>query len=96
MPKESLMALSNASKKHKIRLVIRGMVDGSMMKTAALSKELGHAIDIDPKLFAQLNITSVPVFMVKTKGTFYKLSGNVTLDWAMEKLQKASGKAVIK
>jgi Type-F conjugative transfer system pilin assembly protein len=67
----------------KKRLVMRGMVQNSMMKTAAFTKEIGCRVDIDPKAFETHKITQVPVFLKGDK----VIKGNVTLDYAMEKLQ---------
>lgn len=91
MPKAALKGLvieAGQMKKHKIRFVIQGMVKDSMPRTAQLVEEIGHPLEIDPKLFEVHSVTDVPVFMAKKEDKVYRLQGNVTLDFAIEKLSK--------
>lgn len=95
MPKQALRDLATAAKMHKnakkhIRLVIQGMVKGSMLETAKLVEEIGYPLDIDPKLFEAYQITHVPVFMKQKEGKTYAIKGNVTLDFAIFKLEERS------
>jgi type-F conjugative transfer system pilin assembly protein TrbC len=91
MPKESLKALATQAKLYDAKLVIRGMVAGSIQKTAKLSDEIGYPLDIDPKLFETYKITQVPVFLVFHENKWHRLKGNVELSFALETLKK-SGK----
>ena len=86
MPKQALKDLAVLSKTHKnVRLVIQGMIKGSMQGSAKLVEEIGYPLDIDPKLFEVHKITHVPVFMKQKEGKTYLVRGNVTLDFAIEK-----------
>jgi type-F conjugative transfer system pilin assembly protein TrbC len=89
MPKESLKALATQAKLYDAKLVIRGMVAGSIQKTAKLSDEIGYPLDIDPKLFETYKITQVPVFLVFHKKKWHRLKGNVELSFVLETIKKA-------
>lgn len=91
MPKAALKGLvieAGKMKIHKIRFVIQGMVKDSMPKTAQLVEDIGHPLEIDPKLFEEHKITHVPVFMTKRDDKVYRLQGNVTLDFAVSTLSE--------
>jgi len=87
LPKNALKQLALESKKAPVRFIIKGLVNGSFHETAALVKEIGVAIDIDPILFEKLNISQVPVFAHKVGEDWHCLRGNVTLGFALEKLK---------
>ncbi len=81
-------------------LVMRGLINNSFKETAAYMKELKAGLWIDPTLFKAFNIVQVPTFVVLEKPFVQglvvkheKLSGNVSLDFALEKISKESVKA---
>lgn len=86
MPEESLKALfKEAEKNPHVRLVLRGLVDDSMEKTAQKIHTLEGVIDVDPELFEQYQIEHVPTFMWAKQGEpVGKLMGNITLSYAQE------------
>ena len=90
MPKAALIELNNQAAKYKARLIMRGIYQNSFikMKTKILEIEpKGLAIDIDPQLFKQYKIERVPTFVLLKDGKeINRLSGNVTLEFAHEKL----------
>jgi len=91
MPKAALKGLvieAEKMKTHKIRFVIQGMVKGTMPGTAQLVEEIGHPLEIDPKIFEEHKVTHVPVFMAKREEKVYRVQGNVTLDFAVKKLSE--------
>lgn len=100
MPKAALKGLvfeAGKMKQHKIRFVIQGMVKDSMQETAQLVEAIGHPLEIDPKLFEVYQVAHVPVFMTMRGDTVYRLQGNVTLDFAIDKLsENAEGKTILK
>jgi conjugal transfer pilus assembly protein TrbC len=60
-----------------------------MDKTARKINELGGVLEINPELFDRYQITHVPTFvLVKKSGETVKLAGNVTLNYAIETLNK--------
>lgn len=91
MPKAALKGLvieARQMKKHKVRFVIQGMVNDSMPKTAQLVEEIGHPLEIDPKLFEEYKVTHVSVFMTTKADKVYRIQGNVTLDFAVSTLNE--------
>jgi conjugal transfer pilus assembly protein TrbC len=92
MPKAALKSLSIEAKKIGARLIIRGMVNNSMRETGELTKELRYPVDIDPKLFKKFDVRQVPTFVVPVANEgmtqWYKLQGNVTLSFVLEKAGK--------
>lgn len=93
MPKASLQALEQQVNLVGGQLVIRGLIDNSLKKTAdAVSQILVNGrggLSIDPPAFQQYHITKVPAFVV-TKGQdesdFDVVYGNVTLEAALTEL----------
>jgi type-F conjugative transfer system pilin assembly protein TrbC len=97
MPKAALKGLvieARQMKKQNVRFVIQGMVNDSMPKTAQLVEEIGHPLEIDPKLFEVHKVTHVPVFMTVMADKVYRLQGNVTLDYALSKLSTDRGESI--
>ena len=86
MPIASLKRLSYQAQQQGAILVIRGMVDGSMHKTAQLVDQMDHPLEIDPKLFEQFGIDKVPMFIIPHKRRWYKVAGNVELTFALERV----------
>ncbi len=86
MPEESLKALfKEAEKNPHVRLVLRGLVDDSMEKTAQKIQTLEGVVDVDPELFERYQIEQVPTFMWVKKGQpLGKLMGNITLSYTQE------------
>jgi len=86
MPEASLKALFEALDKNPdVKLVMRGLVDDSMDKTARKINELGGVLEINPELFDRYQITHVPTFvLVNGDKPALKLAGNVTLSYARD------------
>ena len=92
MPKASLIELSDQSHKYDATLVLRGIYNQSFMKTQnnilSISPN-GLSLTIHPELFKQYDIKRVPTFvLVKNGKEVNRLSGNVTLEFASQKLQE--------
>jgi len=99
VPKAALKGLvieAGQMREGKVRFVIQGMVQDSMPKTAQLVENIGHPLEIDPKLFEVYQVTHVPVFMTTRGDKVYRLQGNVTLDFAVEKLSKSANDSIDK
>ncbi|MBY0281476.1 MAG: type-F conjugative transfer system pilin assembly protein TrbC [Alphaproteobacteria bacterium] len=88
IPKESLKALAVEAKKHKAVFVIRGLIDNSFLKTATFVKELGESVVLDPLLFREYNVVVVPTFIEAHQAGYKKISGNITLAYALEKFKE--------
>ncbi|KQQ44683.1 hypothetical protein ASF61_21380 [Duganella sp. Leaf126] len=107
MPPASLDRLAAQAGKAGATLVLRGVVDGSLTKTAEMTAAVirqhpGAQFQIDPTLFRRFNVDQVPTFVLATptargqtcgkdcdaQGTFVRVSGDVTLDYALEHLAR--------
>jgi type-F conjugative transfer system pilin assembly protein TrbC len=91
MPEASLKALFDAAAQHKAVLVMRGLYEDSFVKTAEKLQNMGVVADINPELFDTYGIEHVPVFVRLQHGKeVARLSGNVSLDFALSKLEDVS------
>lgn len=103
MPKASLEALSQGAAQHNAVLVMRGLKNDSFKATQKAFQDLGgqiqSGIEINPEAFDTYHIKRVPVFvLVKAEASnnpkdpskeLARLSGNVSLAFASEKLRGA-------
>ena len=93
MPKASLIELNNQAQKYNATLVMRGIYKNSFREMRKKILEIssdGLSINIDPKAFEQYNIKQVPTFVLIDKNKeINRLSGNVSVDYAYEKLSEA-------
>lgn len=93
MPKASLIELNKLAQKYNATLVMRGIYKNSFSEMRKKILEInpdGLSINIDPKAFEKYNIKQVPTFvLVKENREVSRLSGNVSLDYAHEKLSEA-------
>jgi conjugal transfer pilus assembly protein TrbC len=92
MPDASLKELGENADKYGATLVLRGLHEGSFVKTKekilAINKN-GIPLEINPELFRRYNIYRVPTFVLLKDGKeVHRLSGNVTLEYAAAKLRK--------
>jgi len=92
MPKASLIELNNQAQKYNATLVMRGIYKNSFSEMRKKILEIspdGLSINIDPKAFEKYNIKQVPTFiLVENNKEINRLSGNVSLDYAYEKLSE--------
>jgi type-F conjugative transfer system pilin assembly protein TrbC len=97
VPDASLKALAADVKRVGGRLLIRGLVGNSFPQTAQRLRALGIEVDIDPTVFRRTGVQQVPVFIVALpetvegvgEGAVYdKISGHVTLRYALEQLSQ--------
>lgn len=109
MPQVSIDRLAAQAGKAGATLVLRGVVDGSLKRTAEMTAEVirqhpGAQFQIDPTLFRRYNVDQVPTFILAApaptaqgqtcgkdcdaQGTFVRVSGDVTLDYALEHLAR--------
>jgi conjugal transfer pilus assembly protein TrbC len=101
MPKPSIERMAQDAERAGAILVMRGLIDNSGKKTReaimALAKDHKIEVDIDPTVYRKFKIDQVPaVVLVKkfcatcqepaAEGEFIKISGDVTLSYALEQL----------
>lgn len=74
------------------RLVMRGLIDGSMMKTKAYIERLKVVIDIDPPAFDDFGIKVAPTILIQEgEGRYYKHTGHAPISYILEKLKERKG-----
>lgn len=86
MPKSSLQALYREAVAQQVPLILRGLKNNSFKNTVSYLQELEIAVQIDPYLFAQYQVTVVPTIVHLTNNGFNSLSGNVSFEFAKNKL----------
>ncbi len=77
------------------RLVIRGLIDDSLLKTSKRLKQLGIEVDIDPTVFEAFKVERVPTF-IHAKGMpgaydsiHDRMTGNVSVLYALEEFDRS-------
>ena len=100
MPTVSLVALSQEAEKQHAVLVMCGLKDDSFKETQKafqnLGKDVESGIEINPEAFETYQIKQVPVFVLvksiqgKDPRELSRLSGNVSLSFAANKLRELS------
>jgi type-F conjugative transfer system pilin assembly protein TrbC len=96
MPISTLKSLSRDAQKLGGTLVLRGLIQGSFKETQKKLVDLKEPLIIDPELFKTYGVTTVPAFVhlsemgerVKSGVPFDKISGNISLDYAIEQFKK--------
>jgi type-F conjugative transfer system pilin assembly protein TrbC len=77
------------------RLVIRGLIDDSFLKTSKRLKALGIEVDIDPTVFDAFKVERVPTFIhVQGRPGAYehvhdRLEGHVSVLYALEEFERS-------
>lgn len=89
MPKESLKSLFLEAQKVGVRLVFRGLIRNSFKETQNYFRDLQINADVDPMVFEEYAITTVPSFLVqdKTSGKKDVLKGHISLREALIKFK---------
>jgi type-F conjugative transfer system pilin assembly protein TrbC len=96
MPEASLKRLAQDAEHANAVLIVRGLIENSFKVTAERLKDYPQGVEVNPELFEQYDIHHVPTF-VRVKGEQEqtrleqaRLSGNVTLAFAAQKLREVS------
>lgn len=94
MSDASLKAYDQDLRKIGGRLVIRGLIDDSFLKTSKRLKQLGIEVDIDPIVFDQFKVDHVPTFIhAKGRPGAYesvhdRITGSVSVLHALEEFER--------
>ena len=90
LTENTLIELAKQAKKYNGMIVFRGFKNGSFKEmVAALRNTVEKSksgVIIDPTLFTEYDVTVVPTFVVTDHKKHDKLSGNVTIDFALDKI----------
>jgi len=103
MPEATLKRLVAQASRLRARLVLRGLSEGSLVRTAARVQNLlgqqSPAIEIDPREFDRYAVRQVPTFVLtrsaapgdcaagQCKGTHTSIAGDVSLDYALRQIR---------
>lgn len=90
MPKIALKSLYLEANNNEGVLLLRGLKNGSFKETAAYIKALGIGVQIDPVAFKKYQIDRVPTIVLVDGSKFYAISGNVSFNYAKQKLLEAA------
>ena len=84
MPEESLKQLCESLKDHpEVTLVLRGLMEDSLEKTARAIQGIQGVFEINPELFERYAVQVVPTFVLLQKEIpIVRVSGNITLAYA--------------
>ncbi len=85
MSKNLLEQYDSIAKKIGAKLVMRGFKHNSFKETIQYTQKI--AIEVDPVAFKKFGITSVPSFVLSDGGSFDKLVGNVSINYALTKFK---------
>lgn len=102
MPEQGLISIISQAKQYGFIPILRGFKEGSYKKTVLALEEIikktEYGIVIDPELFKEFDIEVVPTFVIVKHNNcarsicqskkFNKLSGNVSVKFALETLLK--------
>lgn len=91
MPLSGLIDLGKQAQKYGGVLVLRGLVQGSYLKTAAALKtfihKTGTGLLVAPELFRQCKVRAVPaIVLLCSSSAFDKISGFIPVQTALEKM----------
>lgn len=95
MPDEALITLAEEVEKERGVLVLRGIPKNSFKELSKRvqrlqKKGLKTAIQINPHLFEQYDVTVVPSFVLKRENDWDKVSGNISLQYVLELSKKTA------
>lgn len=88
MPAAALKTLYEEAQAKGAVLVLRGLQDHSLKKTAETLKRLEMSVQIDPLLFQKYHIESVPTFVWVQKNKVHTLMGHVSLAYALSQFEE--------
>jgi conjugal transfer pilus assembly protein TrbC len=94
IPREGLLPMLKDARRYNIPPTLRGLVNNDMRQTAALMFELNKedkdaGVQIDPTLFSQYHITTVPALVVTCPGRYDFIRGSLPLKEALEKVAES-------
>ena len=92
MSKPNLIELVREAKAHEAAVVLQGLIKNSFEKTVKFLAEIiqksEYGVIIDPTLFEEYKIIRVPSFVIVRASGYDKISGNITLKFALEEMEK--------
>lgn len=91
LPREGLLPMLQDATRYGIPATLRGLVNNDLRQTASAMYELSKTdnkvgVQIDPTLFSEYHITTVPALVVTCPGHFDVIRGSLPLQQALEKV----------
>lgn len=91
IPEEGLQRMFAETRRYAIPATLRGLVNNDMKQTVDAVSQLvqngaTEGIQIDPTLYSQYGITSVPALVVRCENGFDVIRGNLRLEQALQKM----------
>ena len=91
IPDEGLKRMLHETHRYGIPAMLRGLVNNDMKATTdavmgLVKAGITEGVQIDPTLYSQYNIRSVPALVVRCKAGFDVIQGNIRLKQALEKV----------
>lgn len=91
LPREGLLPMLQDATRYGIPATLRGLVNNDLRQTASAMYELSKTdnkvgVQIDPTLFSEYHITTVPALVVTCPGYFDVIRGSLPLQQALEKV----------
>lgn len=93
IPEEGLQRMLHETQRYGIPATLRGLVNNDMKQTVGAVTRLvkngvTDGIQIDPTLYSQYGINSVPALVVRCEKGFDVIRGNLKIEQALEKIVK--------
>ena len=92
IPQKNLIEIMREAKAHEAAVVLQGLIKNSFEKTVKFLAEIiqksEYGVIIDPTLFEEYAIVRVPSFVIVRASGYDKISGNITLKFALEQMEK--------
>lgn len=91
MPTALLRQYVQEAKQYNAILVLRGLIDNDFRKTTTVLRQLDEQAGaiIEPQLFQQYDIQAVPAIVQDKAGIVRKISGSVSLQYALQQFAEA-------
>lgn len=91
IPDEGLKRMLHETHRYGIPATLRGLVNNDMKATTdavmgLVKAGITEGVQIDPTLYSQYNIRSLPALVVRCKAGFDVIQGNIRLKQALEKV----------
>ena len=92
LPEASLERIARDSEKYKASLILTGLIKGSFPETKAFVMRVGgYKWEVNPKAYEHFQIKTVPVTVVYDGDKWIGLPGDVSMEYALDKLSAQPG-----
>ncbi|ABP62902.1 type-F conjugative transfer system pilin assembly protein TrbC [Enterobacter sp. 638] len=94
LPREGLLPMLKEANRYGVPATLRGLVNNDLRQTASAMFELAKedkniGVQIDPTLYTEYHITTIPALVVTCPGRFDVIRGSLPLKQALEKVAES-------